>query len=445
MKKLLLCPICYTVGLVVLALLLLLSCTIPSEWLHDNARESAEYILETEDSFYDIERGGAFAYQRLDNYADMMLFNIAVTVDSSHPLDSMLAARYLLDPYRKSASLVVARIDGEAPNADYSRYWHGMLVFLRPLLCVMDYNAMRVLNAFVMCGVVGWLCALLCRRKMAWYALALVASIVLTDFMTTPLCFEFYIMSILSLIFTALVLIIDGRRVRDGGFVEREWHLLVYFTLVGLATCFFDFLTAETLTLLLPLISVIVARTCDGDGGQTFSVTPKQVITLIIGAALCWGMAYALTYVVKWGLAAALCEDISFADAIGYAGVRAVGEVEKAVFPLPIEALLRNIAMLPVFSMPGTDMGIFAIVGIIAGVALVGLVLCGRKPRELGLPLIIASLALVPYVRYVVLCNHSTLHHFFTYRAQAASILALISAARLAVDPKIIRKESKHK
>lgn len=36
-----------------------------------------------------------------------------------------------------------------------------------------------------------------------------------------------------------------------------------------------------------------------------------------------------------------------------------------------------------------------------------------------------AFVGIIPYVRYLVLHNHSYVHFFFTYRAQAATIMAL--------------------
>lgn len=45
----------------------------------------------------------------------------------------------------------------------------------------------------------------------------------------------------------------------------------------------------------------------------------------------------------------------------------------------------------------------------------------GQKNREMFLLMLL--LGVVPYVRYLALSNHSYLHEFFTYRAQAATIL----------------------
>jgi len=441
MKKLFLCPAAFAVGLLLLVGLTVLSCLIPSEYLADNARASAEYILENEESFHDINRPAPFAYQRLDNYADMILFNLAYSIDSDRPFASLLQSRYLLDPYRKSAELVIARVEGEETNADYSRYWHGMLMFLRPLMCIMTYPMMRVLNAVVLVGLAVWLFVLFIRRGVWWMVPISLFAFLVTDWYTVPLCFEFYTLCALSLLLTCLVLILDRRFKPKGvGFVNEEIHLLIFFTFAGLSACFFDFLTTETLSLLLPLLAVLITRAAPdkSDPERKFGITPRRVILLIVCCAAVWGISYALTYVVKWSLAAAFSPDITFGDALGYAEVRASGAVEKAVFPLPIEALLRNLAMLPILAMPGTDTGIYTVCIIALVAALIYLVLIGRKPRELAVPALIALLSLVPYIRFTVLSNHSTLHHFFTYRAQAASIIAFAAFLVLAAEPKIL-------
>ena len=68
------------------------------------------------------------------------------------------------------------------------------------------------------------------------------------------------------------------------------------------------------------------------------------------------------------------------------------------------------------------------------------MILLCRKPRSLAVPGLIALLALVPYLRYTVLANHSVLHHFFTYRAQAASIIACFASLMLALDRDVTGK-----
>ena len=45
------------------------------------------------------------------------------------------------------------------------------------------------------------------------------------------------------------------------------------------------------------------------------------------------------------------------------------------------------------------------------------------------------TLGLIPYVRYLVLHNHSIIHSFFTYRAQAATVLAICLIILETIEP----------
>ena len=63
----------------------------------------------------------------------------------------------------------------------------------------------------------------------------------------------------------------------------------------GLLTAFFDFLTTETVTLLLPLILVAAMRVAEGRLGSR-----KEFLTLAAVCGLCWLGAYGLAFPVKW-------------------------------------------------------------------------------------------------------------------------------------------------
>ena len=46
-----------------------------------------------------------------------------------------------------------------------------------------------------------------------------------------------------------------------------------------------------------------------------------------------------------------------------------------------------------------------------------------------------AAIGLIPYIRYLVLHNHSYIHNFFTYRAQAATVMAVCFIILELVEP----------
>ena len=57
-------------------------------------------------------------------------------------------------------------------------------------------------------------------------------------------------------------------------------------------------------------------------------------------------------------------------------------------------------------------------------VCLVYLFHMGKISKTLYVPL--GLLALLPYVRYLVLSNHAYLHYFFTYRAQLVTVMIIL-------------------
>jgi len=49
-----------------------------------------------------------------------------------------------------------------------------------------------------------------------------------------------------------------------------------------------------------------------------------------------------------------------------------------------------------------------------------------RKEFDVRTVILYAALGLIPYIRYVILHNHSYMHRFFTCRAQMATVMAVI-------------------
>ena len=73
----------------------------------------------------------------------------------------------------------------------------------------------------------------------------------------------------------------------------------------------------------------------------------------------------------------------------------------------------------------------YGITGAFIGIAMVLFVIYTgyvyhRKKIDWKCILLYALIGLIPYIRYVVLQNHSYLHNFFTYRAQLATVLAIV-------------------
>ena len=69
--------------------------------------------------------------------------------------------------------------------------------------------------------------------------------------------------------------------------------------------------------------------------------------------------------------------------------------------------------------------GVIGFIALILFALYVGFVY--RQDRvDRGFIVLATIIALVPYVRYLVLHNHSYIHCFFTFRAQAATVMAIV-------------------
>ena len=68
-----------------------------------------------------------------------------------------------------------------------------------------------------------------------------------------------------------------------------------------------------------------------------------------------------------------------------------------------------------------------------------------RKERIEKVSKIFLLIAFIPYIRYLVMSNHSYSHCWFTFRAQISSVMALLLAVAVNLDKDLLKKEFKPK
>lgn len=142
-------------------------------------------------------------------------------------------------------------------------------------------------------------------------------------------------------------------------------------------------------------------------------------------AAACWGAGYAGMWVMKWLTAAAVMQENVLPYLTGHIEERLGGAVGVGLLRYIAGAVTRNVSCLFPFS--------YGVAGELAGgVLLLYAVYLGyvyhRKKIHWGRVGLLLAVGAIPFVRYLVLRNHSYLHYFFTFRAQLATVLALVLA-----------------
>ncbi|MBR5089854.1 MAG: hypothetical protein IK093_10550, partial [Ruminiclostridium sp.] len=196
----------------------------------------------------------------------------------------------------------------------------------------------------------------------------------------------------------------------------KETVLPAVFMVCGMMTCFFDFLTCETLTLLMPLLFSIYVRR------RRTKTIAKENGGYALKNCILWGIGYVGMWLTKWLLAAfVLGEDVTPYIA-GKLTERISDTKGESVFLYMFGGIWRNMTCL--FPACLGVIGIMITIVIIIGIVLI-CIFYHKKGADKGSVILYAALGLIPYIRYIAIYNHSYLHFFFTYRAQAATLLAV--------------------
>lgn len=406
--------------LALLWLTLSASAMIPNSALQENYERSAQHYGRV-DAFHFHDGGKRNAVA--DNYADSILLNIAWHMgNGSSPFAASIETDYFDGgALGENTGLLQSVTEGAEPNTDYTRYWHGNAMFARLLHLFTDVNGMKAIGFATALVLASLVVVALARRGHADLAALLVVSLAAVHMWNISLSLEYQAAFIVALLMCLLFLLLE----REGD----EW-LPVLSTAAGVIVAFFDFLTTETLSILLPLILVVAVRAKEGRLAAF-----RESAVLLVKCGLCWLAAYAGAFVVKWAAASLVTGENEFALALSSASLRVGVSTELAAVEStgPLAGLVANFATL--FGGAGRVQPLRALAGVavmLGALAVAWRLLASKEPQRDAAVLVLILGAMV-LLRFLVLGSHSFRHDFFTYRALAATILALLVALRLNV------------
>lgn len=405
----------------ILQLLLLVAVAIiPRRAIQDNMIESANYLCQDSVFFYANKKDMS---SRIDRYADSIFLNISYNLDSQHPLDSVMSSSYYFDiKENENTNLLYSVTNQTEPTLKYSRYWHGSLIFVRPLLTIFNIQQIYALNAVILFLLVLILIYNMNKHFGKGAAICIALSLTITSIWYVPMSLEYTWMIMLMLIFSIICIHLLQKRFQNFG---------LFFLVTGSLTAYFDFLTTETLTLLVPMSLIILEK-------RNQLTYFKEEAIKCIKQALAWCVGYGLTWISKWSLASIILGSNEFSVALSQASYRASGASDNiSGLQLRIGALVRNISMLFPFSFAKENSFMLCIV---LGIVIFALIYLTRKSGYIMNRLLLI-IAFVPYIRYFVLSNHSYMHYFFTFRAQLTTVLCLLLILTYGHDKQLISKE----
>ncbi len=427
MKKGLKIPVYMLAAMALCVALLTLSACIPQTTIQKQSQSSAEYFADRA-PFALLYQDYANTIQ--DNYSDTVLCDIAYCIDPSHPFSSVIRAKYAQDEYEEAYEGYLAAVNGtEEPNREYGRYWHGSLVLIRPLLAVMPIGTIRILCGSVILILQFIIATILFKRRKTAFAVCWLLGLLLVHPWMFFTSLE-YGTAFLTASAASLVILLKKDH-SDAG-------TMPFFVVIGVITCFVDFLTTETLTFTLPMLLLLADRIATGrESGRTSDTTrtAKEVCLSVIKNGLCWLGGYLLMFVLKLGLLAAVAGMDVVQSSMNEGLLRLGGSVRTANISIaPIVdfgtqisgAIWHNLACLyPTHTgeMQAAAAWIPTLVILAVGFAAVYL-LHTRIDGKLFLPM--GMVALLPYLRFLVLSNHAYEHFFITYRAQMVPIVVFL-------------------
>ncbi len=407
-RRLMIVPVVFIAALIAMILLLVFSAVIPQELIQTNMEESADYIGGVRQVDYAI--WGVYGTQ-IHYTADAIWLSIAYGFDSVHPLESVMRSSYYLSEMQDVCRSFAVQVEHHLPgNMQYLRYWHGAAAILRLLHTVFNVRQIYVFHAVLMAGLFICLLWLLCKHNFGYEAVSLCIAFLMVSAWVVPFCLEYTWVFIVMLIasITGVCLALE----------KRCSYMGVLFLLTGMVTVYLDFLTAETLTLLVPLLLVLRIKNAQGDSGSAMRRFSAE-------AACLWLTGYCGMWAAKWTAASVVLRQNVMPLVQSHIEERFGGSVGLGLPEFLVEAVTRNFQRLAFY-----DYGIFGAAALTALIAAAcvpvarGKVQLRTEIKKSNLALY-AALGCIPYIRFLVLRNHSWGHFCFTYRAQAASILAV--------------------
>ncbi|MBR3694299.1 MAG: hypothetical protein IKL88_07225, partial [Erysipelotrichales bacterium] len=403
------------VTIVVLWSCLIISASIPNELIKENMVSSLY-------TYSNVEPFEITQEQQLnstaDHYADTILLNIAWNMGVGDSITSSIDTKYYDgEELGENIGLYYTVIEGVEPNTDYTRYWHGNSIFIRILHLFTDVEGIKTIGLVTLCILI--IITMIMLHKHLGIALCLLLSLIAVHFWNIQLALEYQPAFIITFLLIPVYLYLE----------KKNDHYLSYLSVIsGVSIAFFDFLTTETMTILLPLAIVFAVRYKENRLG-----TLKETILKIIQYGMIWGISYIATFITKWSLATIITGTNAFTSALSSVGERVSGDLSNfAESPDTfLSAPLANIMMLW-----GGPVRVDYI-RILVNVSLTLLILFSiwylfrSKKFHKDITMILLFLGGIVFIRYLLLNNHSYLHCFFTYRAMITVIFTLLTSLSL--------------
>lgn len=354
----------------------------------------------------------------LDNGTDSIMLCRAIFPGTGNVFEDALQnpGYTYKDPYLMTIVRKVLNQEKEGRSIyNYGRYWHGYLLYLKPLLFWGTIGQIRMLNGMVQLLLAFYILRLMGEKlgkKIQWaflFTYLLLNPISLA--MSLQYSSMYYIMMFACLYF-----------LRKGDTLVKNARYIYVFTAIGIGTAFFDFLTYPLVSYGIPMVVFLLWLDRKGKLQKKWSG-----VILAIRSGLAWGFGYGGMFLSKWLLLWCFIGQDAFQQAmtqIAYrmsASVRATESILSGALSCSVkEAISLN--LLVILQNP--------VSWLLLTILIIETVRKSSKTKKSGeekvaLKNALGIIALSPFVWYTVFTNHSYVHFWFTYRELTIFIFSL--------------------
>ena len=411
------------IGTIVGVLLLVGVYLLPTGRMERNVRDSLP-LLERETSYIHLLPNVDMS--ELDNFTDALMLNNAVYKGNESAVDK--AMHVYLDKVSDSTNMVEAlrnhyTLEKPIDKSAYTRYWHGYLVFLKPLLMLFSYENIRVLNSLFQPLLVILIAILFYKKQKEKYILPYIFSLFMLSPFTVMFSMQFSTIFYITNIAVASLLLFNDK-------LKEKNYYKYFFLIVGMLTSYFDLLTYPLVAFGLPMIVYLILR----EEKDLFNSFKDFIINSIM-----WVVGYLGLWAAKITVGSILTGENFFRSAVGALKTRTSFEVVSSKITTDDE-INKNFNI--IFNKP------HILLLILLAIYVIYLIIKFKpKVKKNNIIKIIPFLLLVPipYMWYFVASNHSFIHAFFAYRIQIITVFAFFAGVIYFIEKGIVTEDKKSK
>ena len=409
----------FILTILILFIALVVSTKIPRSAIEDNLKESVEFYKKRA-GIYRIKNKHIYSY--IHYFADTRKLNIIYCADSEKPIESVLWAKYYQEIKMDSNKDFIELVENpKEPNTQYLRYWNGCMLFLRPLLTIFNMEQIYLINKIIL-SILALMLIVMLFKKSKKLAFIFLLSLILVSSWYVTFCIEYSVTFYVMFISSIITLQIENNKCNKSQ-ENIDEKLSKLFLITGIFTTFFDFLTTELLTVFVPILFILVIRK---EENRLYSL--RYIIKFIIKLCILWFIGYAGMWLAKWILASFILNINAFEYVKENAmlrinGLQGLSNYEE-LYNYVIQKNLFAVPLMYIIKANFYKIDVKFTISII--IILLLLFINWKELKNKKILLIFVFIGFMPYLRYLVLANHSYRHAMFTFRDQIISIMVIL-------------------